>query len=339
MTITRILRISLIALISLCFITTFSFMTACKDGAVSETEEDLGEAEAEEAAKEEVETAEEEVGETEEEKATDDMADEKEETGYMDVTAAEAKELIENNPDLIILDVSPKYDDGHLPGAINYYIGDGSLDDIIPTLDKEAKYLVYCHTDAASIPGAQKLVDAGFTDVYRLEGNYAAWVDAGYEIETDGTEEEAMVELKIESPAFGENEKIPAKFTCDADNINPQLDISGVSQEAASLVLVVDDPDAPVGTWVHWTIWNIDPGTTSISENSVPAGAVEGVTDFGVPGYGGPCPPSGTHRYFFKLFALDTTLDLDPSATAADLEAAIQGHVLDSVELVGLYGE
>ena len=175
--------------------------------------------------------------------------------------------------------------------------------------------------------------------VYRLEGNYAAWVDAGYEIETGGSKEEAMAELMIESPAFGENEKVPAKFTCDGDNINPQLDISWVPDGTASLVLIVDDPDAPGGTWVHWTIWNLDPGTTSISENSVPAGAVEGVTDFGVPGYGGPCPPSGTHRYFFKLFALDTTLELDPSATAADLEAAIQGHLLDSVELVGLYGE
>ena len=102
---------------------------------------------------------------------------------YMDLTPEEAKKLIDENPDLIIIDVSPKYDDGHLPGAINYYIGDGSLDDAIPTLDPEAKYLVYCHVDTASIPGAQKLVDAGFKNVYRLEGNYAAWVDAGYEVE------------------------------------------------------------------------------------------------------------------------------------------------------------
>ena len=102
---------------------------------------------------------------------------------YMDLTPEEAKKLIDENPDLIIIDVSPKYDDGHLPGAINYYIGDGSLDDAIPTLDPEAKYLVYCHVDSASIPGAQKLVDAGFKNVYRLEGNYAAWVDAGYEVE------------------------------------------------------------------------------------------------------------------------------------------------------------
>ena len=95
----------------------------------------------------------------------------------------EAKELIDTKPDLVIIDVSPKYDEGHLPGAINYYIGDGSLDQAIPTLDKNKKYLVYCHVDSASISGAQKLVDAGFSPVYRLKGNYQAWIDAGYPIE------------------------------------------------------------------------------------------------------------------------------------------------------------
>lgn len=104
-------------------------------------------------------------------------------TGYVDVTAEEAKELIDTKPDLIIIDVSPNYDNGHIPGAINYYIGDGSLDNAIPSLDKNKEYLVYCHVDSASIGGAQKLVDAGFTMVYRLEGNYQAWVDAGYPIE------------------------------------------------------------------------------------------------------------------------------------------------------------
>jgi adenylyltransferase/sulfurtransferase len=105
-------------------------------------------------------------------------------SGYTDVTPAEAKELIDNNPELIIIDVSPIYANGHLPGAVNYYVGDGSLDEAIPTLDKEAMYLVYCHFDSAAIAGAQKLVDAGFKNVYRLEGNYRAWVDAGYPIES-----------------------------------------------------------------------------------------------------------------------------------------------------------
>ena len=102
---------------------------------------------------------------------------------YMDVNADEAAELIEENPDLIVIDVSPNYDQGHIPGAVNYYIGDGSLEAAIPTLDKNADYLVYCHVDSVSIAGAQQLVDAGFENVYRLEGNYQAWVDAGYPVE------------------------------------------------------------------------------------------------------------------------------------------------------------
>ncbi|MQY75764.1 MAG: YbhB/YbcL family Raf kinase inhibitor-like protein [Clostridia bacterium] len=143
--------------------------------------------------------------------------------------------------------------------------------------------------------------------------------------------------MKIESPSFKNNEMIPSKYTCDAENINPPITISGISQDAKSLVLIVDDPDAPAKTWVHWTVWNIDPKTTEILENSVPQDAVEGVTDFGTPGYGGPCPPSGTHRYFFKLYALDTTLDLSSSATVEDIQEAMEGHILDSVELIGLY--
>jgi rhodanese-related sulfurtransferase len=102
---------------------------------------------------------------------------------YMDVTAAEAKALIDTKPDLIIIDVSPHYANGRLPGAVNYYLGDGSLDAAIPTLDKSKEYLVYCHVDSVSINGARKLINAGFTKVYRLDGNYAAWVAAGYEIE------------------------------------------------------------------------------------------------------------------------------------------------------------
>ena len=102
---------------------------------------------------------------------------------YIDVSPTEAKELIDENPDLIIIDVSPHYAEGHLPGAVHYYLGDGSLDEAIPTLDKSKTYLVYCHIDSVAIQGAQKLVDAGFQNVYRLDGNYSAWVDAGYPVE------------------------------------------------------------------------------------------------------------------------------------------------------------
>jgi len=121
--------------------------------------------------------------EMEEESMSEEDMTEEEMSGYMDVTPEEAKKLIDENPDLIIIDVSPKYDEGHLPGSVNYYIGDGSLDEAIPSLDPEAEYLVYCHVDSASIGGARALVDAGFKNVYRLAGNYAAWVDAGYPVE------------------------------------------------------------------------------------------------------------------------------------------------------------
>jgi rhodanese-related sulfurtransferase len=102
---------------------------------------------------------------------------------YTDLTPALAKQLIDTTPDLTIIDVSPHYDEGHLPGAVHYYLGDNSLANAIPTLDKNAPYLVYCHVDSASISGAQALVDAGFTRVYRLAGNYSAWLDAGYPVE------------------------------------------------------------------------------------------------------------------------------------------------------------
>ena len=103
--------------------------------------------------------------------------------GYTDISPAEAWELISRTPDLVIIDVSPHYDEWHLPGAVHYYLGDDSLDEAIPMLDKSKTYLVYCHVDSVAQAGAEKLVEAGFMDVYRLEGNYGAWVDAGYPIE------------------------------------------------------------------------------------------------------------------------------------------------------------
>ena len=139
--------------------------------------------------------------------------------------------------------------------------------------------------------------------------------------------------MNLYSLAFGNNGFIPAKYTCDGENINPPLSISDVSQKARSLVLIMDDPDAPSGTWVHWTVWNIDPKTIEI----VPQNAIEGTTSFGKPGYGGPCPPSGTHRYFFKLYALDNTLQLSASSTKEDLEKAMEGHIIGQTDLVGLY--
>jgi Raf kinase inhibitor-like YbhB/YbcL family protein len=142
--------------------------------------------------------------------------------------------------------------------------------------------------------------------------------------------------MKLTSSVFEHNQNIPSKYTCDEDDINPPLSIMEIPEGAKSLALLVDDPDAPVGDWVHWLVWNIPPTTTEIAENTTPAG-IEGTTDFNRTGWGGPCPPSGTHRYFFKLYALDIELDLDTSARKADFLSTIEGHILEKTELIGLY--
>ncbi len=143
--------------------------------------------------------------------------------------------------------------------------------------------------------------------------------------------------MKLTSPIFTDNQMIPSKYTCDGENVSPPLEISEVSERAKSLVLIVDDPDAPGGDWVHWTVWNIPLDTKEILEGTIPEGASEGVTDFGKPGYGGPCPPSGTHRYFFKLYAIGADLYLDSLAAKKDIEKAMEGYIIAKAELIGLY--
>ena len=143
-----------------------------------------------------------------------------------------------------------------------------------------------------------------------------------------------MDKLTVTSPEFENNGMIPSKFTADGDDVNPRLEIEGIPAGTVSLVLIVDDPDAPMGDWVHWVVWNILPAE-KIEENRVPG--VEGLNDFNRHSYGGPCPPSGTHRYFFKVYALDTKLDLNPNSRKRDVERAMEGHVLAKGEIVGLY--
>ncbi len=146
-----------------------------------------------------------------------------------------------------------------------------------------------------------------------------------------------MADMKLISPAFVDSGAIPARYTCDGQDANPPLRIENVPGAARSLALIVDDPDAPVGMWVHWLVWNIDPKSREIGENSVPDGAVQGKNDWRRNSYGGPCPPSGAHRYFFKLYALDTTLNLGAGTTKIDLEKAMSGHVLAQAQLIGVY--
>lgn len=144
--------------------------------------------------------------------------------------------------------------------------------------------------------------------------------------------------MKISTRAFSERRPIPERFTADGKNANPPLVVSGVPKDAKSLVLIVDDPDVPMGAWTHWIVWNMNPGTTVISEDSVPRGAVVGRNDAGTAKYVGPAPPRGTHRYYFRLYALDTKLDLDAGTTRPDLDAAMQSHILAKSELLGRYG-
>lgn len=148
--------------------------------------------------------------------------------------------------------------------------------------------------------------------------------------------------LTIASPAFSENGMIPRRYGCDGSDRSPALSWEGVPEGTRSLALICDDPDAPAGTWVHWVLFNIPPGEKGLPPDIGPQatlsnGAVQGINDFGRLGYGGPCPPRGTHRYYFKLYALDTILSLDAGATKAQIEAAMKGHILAQAQLMGKY--
>jgi Raf kinase inhibitor-like YbhB/YbcL family protein len=144
--------------------------------------------------------------------------------------------------------------------------------------------------------------------------------------------------MKITSSAFQGGANIPSKFTCEGTDISPPLQIADVPPGAKSLALIVDDPDAPSGLFTHWTVWNISPQTGTIGEGAAPKG-VHGTNDFGRSGYGGPCPPSGTHRYYFKIFALDRELDLPIGAKRGQLDAAMKGHMVGQGELMGRYSK
>lgn len=145
---------------------------------------------------------------------------------------------------------------------------------------------------------------------------------------------EMVKALKVSSEAFEHRGYISPKYTCDGENVNPPLSISNIPKETKSLALIVEDPDAPIRPWVHWIVWNISP-TKKIKENFIPGD--EGINDFGNNHFGGPCPPSGTHNYYFKVYALDTLLELNPSTTKNNLEKAFAQHIIGFGEVIGLY--
>ncbi len=143
--------------------------------------------------------------------------------------------------------------------------------------------------------------------------------------------------LTLTSPAFAQGEPIPIRHTCDGNDTSPPLAIAGVPAAARSLALIVEDPDAPAGIWTHWLVWNLDPAMSVIPEATVPPGSSQGMTNFRRREYNGPCPPSGRHRYFFRLFALDRRLELGSDTTRLPLLAAMRGHIITQTELMGTY--
>jgi hypothetical protein len=148
--------------------------------------------------------------------------------------------------------------------------------------------------------------------------------------------------MEIKSSAFGSGEMIAAKYTCDGADFSPPLEWTGGPAGTKSFALICDDPDAPMGTWVHWVIYDIPPTATMLAEGitrerDLPGGGTQGINDFRKIGYGGPCPPGGTHRYFFKLYALDTTLGLKPGITKDQLLKAMRGHILAEAQIMGTY--
>jgi len=150
------------------------------------------------------------------------------------------------------------------------------------------------------------------------------------------------MEIKITSSAFEEGGLIPAKYTCDGADVSPPLQWDAVPEGTKSVALICDDPDAPMGTWVHWALFNLPSDAKELAENipaeeTLPNGAKQGVNDFGRIGYGGPCPPGGTHRYFFKIYALDTEVGLEAGADKRQLLKAMEGHILEQGQLVGKY--
>lgn len=150
------------------------------------------------------------------------------------------------------------------------------------------------------------------------------------------------MKLELKSTAFEEESMIPKKYTCDDQDISPPLSWSLVPNGTKSIALICDDPDAPIGTWVHWVIFNIPANVRELPENIPPqkvleTGAKQGTNDFKKIGYGGPCPPGGTHRYYFKLYALDTEINLDAGITKKELLKAMEGHILAEDQLMGKY--
>lgn len=231
------------------------------------------------------------------------------------ITVTELQQQLAGGNNFVLLDIRTEAEHraGHIPGA--RWVPRGMLE-FVAMLDSlapvDAEIVVYCKTDGRGALSAQTLKEIGYQSVSYVKGGYESWLAAGLPVDTglSPVKFSQGVSMNLSSPVFEDGGLIPSKYTCDDADISPPLIISGTPESAVSLALICDDPDAPRGTWVHWVLYNLPPGTRELSEAyptdaNLPDGACQGISDFGRNGYGGPCPPSGTHRYFFKLYALE----------------------------------
>jgi Raf kinase inhibitor-like YbhB/YbcL family protein len=199
-----------------------------------------------------------------------------------------------------------------------------------------AACLVLLLAGCAPLPDAAEPPQPAAVEALEIKPTTALPAAVGVEQDTVVGEGEFPLEMSLTSPAFNDGESIPVEYTCDGEDVSPDLDWFGIPEGTASLALIMDDPDAPAGTWVHWVLYNIPVDAPGL-RRGVHGLGVDGVNSWGRSGYGGPCPPGGTHRYFFKLYALDSMLDLDAGGDKTAVLGVIEGHVLGQAELMGTY--
>lgn len=196
-------------------------------------------------------------------------------------------------------------------------------------------FLVLMGLLACAISGCSPSPEPGELDGSNFQNEPADPADEG-DINPTEADEEGPMSMALTSPAFNNEDPIPEKYSCDGEDISPELDWFGTPEGTVSLVLIMDDPDAPMGTWVHWVLFNLPMDLSGLREGMTGVG-LDGSNSWNRTGYGGPCPPSGTHRYFFKLYALDLVLDLESGADKAAVLSAMEGHILGEAELMGTY--
>jgi Raf kinase inhibitor-like YbhB/YbcL family protein len=270
-----------------------------------------------------------------------------------EITRDELKRKLDSREEFVLVETLPaeRYQQGHIPGAIN--LPPDQIRQLAPKLlpDKNAEIVVYCgaFTWHASENAARELAEMGYTNITDYSGGKQDWSEGGLPLV--GKDEQAAWTrrkgdgMKLTSSAFVHGSAIPSQFTCEGQDISPEISWADAPKETKSFVLVLHDPDAPrANGFYHWVMYNIPPRVERIPENApkhatLPGLGLQGKNDAGKTGYMGPCPPSGTHRYFFRLYSLRESLDLKPGADYKDVLSAIEGKIIEQTELMGTYAK